>query len=158
MKRRQPSGCVVFEVIKMSALETNEIQGIILRGYGAFPVASFVLLHVNDSAKTKLWLNDLLGKIAFGINTDANAVCNLAFTYEGLRALGLKDRNLRTFSPEFREGMFTPHRQRVLGDEGESDPHNWRWGGPANQAVHILLSLYAADHSALEAYRPDQET
>lgn len=142
----------------MTTLETNEIQGIILRGYGAFPVANFVLLHVNDSAKAKLWLNELIGKIAFGINTNANAVCNIAFTYEGLQALGLNDLNLRTFSPELREGMFTPHRQRVLGDEGESDPRTWRWGGPTNQAVHILLSLYAVDDNVLAAYQADHET
>src|SRR4029077_4134543 len=80
-----------------------------------------------------------------------NPVFNLAFTCAGLRALGLRESNLAGFSNEFREGIVTPHRQRLLGDFGPSDPTNWRWGGPKNQPLHAMLLLYAPDEPAMES-------
>ena len=72
-------------------------------------------------------------------------------TYPGLVALGLPDAIASQFAHEFREGMTTEHRQRVLGDFGADAPANWRWGGEANSPIHALLMLYAADESGLEA-------
>lgn len=134
----------------MATLEIAEIQGIILRGYGNLPEARFTLLKIVDSARAKEWLRGLTTRVAFGIHQEANPLCNIAFTFDGLRALGINEKNLATFSPEFREGMVTPHRQRVLGDFDKSDPVNWKWGGPKNDAVHILLALYAGDKAELE--------
>jgi Dyp-type peroxidase family len=135
----------------MPMLEIDEIQGIILRGYGNLPEARFALLRIVDSARAKEWLSLLAAKIAFGIHQGSNPLCNIAFTFEGLRALGLKEQNLATFSPEFGEGMVTRHRQRILGDFDKSDPARWKWGGPNNDVFHILLAIYAVDKSELES-------
>ena len=47
----------------------------------------------------------------------------------------------------------TEHRQRILGDSGESSPSEWRWGGPGNPEPHVLLMLYAGDEGTLSALR-----
>ena len=141
----------------MRVLEIEQIQGIILRGYGKLPEARFTLLTIVDSARCKQWLSGLATKVAFGINQDSRPLCNIAFTFNGLRALGLKEQNLNTFSPEFREGMVTPHRQRILGDFDNSDPSHWKWGGPNNPPLHVLLSLYAEDKKQLEEVYAEHE-
>src|SRR6185295_2161883 len=141
----------------MRVLETEEIQGIILRGYGKLPEARFALLTIVDSARCKQWLSGLAKEVAFGIDVDSKPLCNIAFTFNGLRALGLKEQNLNTFSPEFREGMVTPHRQRILGDFDNSDPSRWKWGGPNNPPLHVVLSLYAEDKKQLEALYSEHE-
>ncbi len=46
--------------------------------------------------------------------------------------------------------MAAPARSRVLGDVDESAPEAWAWGGPATDAVDMLLLLYAKDAGALE--------
>ena len=53
--------------------------------------------------------------------------------------------NLDNFTREFREGMTTEHRQRLLGDFDSSAPGKWRWGGPNNDEVHILLMVFGAN-------------
>ena len=44
----------------------------------------------------------------------------VAFTYQGLRALGVDERSLTTFPEEFQEGMAA--RAEVLGDTGKNIP------------------------------------
>lgn len=57
-----------------------------------------------------------------------------------------------SFSTEFKEGMVTENRQRILGDIGTNAPDNWRWGGTGNHQpeTHILLMLYAQDDASLD--------
>src|SRR5436305_14543390 len=109
----------------MAGVELSDIQGIVLRGYGAFDVSRFALLRVTDPAAARGWL----GAVGPAVQSSADVpersstaapVFNLAFTGPGLRALGLRDANLAGFSNEFREGMVTPPRQRLLGDFGPS--------------------------------------
>ena len=47
----------------------------------------------------------------------------VAFTYQGLRALGVPPTSLDSFAPEFRQGMAA--RAAHLGDVGESSPAAW---------------------------------
>jgi Dyp-type peroxidase family len=142
----------------MATIELSDIQGIVLHGYGAYDVSRFVLLRVTDAAAARGWLRSVAESVSTAdavappTSGAAAPVFNLAFTAAGLRALGLAEANLSGFSHEFREGMVTPHRQRLLGDFGESDPQRWRWGGPNNEPVHVMLLLYAPDESSMEAF------
>ena len=71
---------------------------------------------------------------------------NLAFSYEGLRALGVPDASLAGFPAEFRDGMAS--RAELLGDVGESAPEHWEdcfRGGDA----HVLVMISAKDPAAL---------
>jgi hypothetical protein len=51
-----------------------------------------------------------------------NAWVSVAFTYEGLKALGVPQDSLDSFAPEFRHGMAA--RAAELGDVGDSSPEN----------------------------------
>ena len=47
----------------------------------------------------------------------------VAFTYHGLKQLGVPQESLDSFAPEFQQGMAA--RAADLGDVGESAPENW---------------------------------
>ena len=66
----------------------------------------------------------------------------LAFTWNGLRALGVSEDALATFPDEFREGMVA--RADILGDTGAIIPDNWV-GGLAGDDLHAIAILFARD-------------
>ena len=71
----------------------------------------------------------------------------LAFTWNGLRALGVPEDALATFPDEFREGMAA--RADILGDTGDRAPEHWV-GGLAGDDLHAIAILFARDD---EEYR-----
>lgn len=130
-------------------LEFEDIQGIIIRGYGRMDDARYVMLQIEAADLARKWLKTMLPDISDSINvSDKDHYLNIAFTYRGLLALGLSQEASASFAYEFQEGMCTPHRQRVLGDHGISDPGNWTWGGPENETIHMVLLLYGKDSAA----------
>ncbi len=64
----------------------------------------------------------------------------LAFTWNGLRALGVPEESLATFPDEFREGMAA--RADILGDTGARAPEHWV-GGLAGDDVHAIAILFS---------------
>jgi Dyp-type peroxidase family len=132
-------------------LELNDIQGIIIRGYSKLRAAHFLLLSVKDSAGAKQWLSLIQKDITPGDRSPEDSATHIAFTFEGLKALGLQPNTLNSFPLEFEDGMTTPHKQFFLGDFAQSAPERWDWGGPHTPAVHILLMLYAKDAGLLDA-------
>ena len=131
----------------MYTLDLNDIQGIIIRGYSNLEVAAFLLLGIQNPAAAKQWLSKL--QVQNGQEKPSDTSLNIAFTYKGLKALGIDDSTLKTFPTEFQEGMTADHRRRFLGDSGESAPEKWDWGGPKTADVHILLMLYATNDEKL---------
>ena len=79
-----------------------------------------------------------------------DAWLTVAFTYQGLRVLGVPQESLDSFAPEFRQGMAA--RAAELGDIGESDPVHWEQplGSPD---VHIALAFLAQDRERLDQVR-----
>lgn len=140
----------------MTALEREDLQGLLVRGYGKHPVARFVLLRVEDAAAARRWLASSLRQISAGDEMPTGPVLNVAFTGEGLEAFGLAPEIRSGFAPAFREGMTTEHRRRILGDRGASSPNTWRWGGPQNEPVHVMLLIYAVDEEALRPFLEEQ--
>jgi Dyp-type peroxidase family len=140
----------------MEALEKPDIQGFVLKGYGTMRYTRYAILRVGDAAGAKAWLAGISLEVADGHYHARRTSLNIAFSHPGLVALGLRDTTLRQFSREFREGLTEPHRQRLLGDEGEDSPANWRWGGLSGDAraenVHILLMVFAATEALLADY------
>jgi len=137
-------------------LELEEIQGLILSGYGERPVARYALFEIIDRARAKLWLRELLPELQFSEYRRSRRnqppflkpVCvNIAFTHAGFVELGVPAITLAGFSPPFQEGMHEPSRARRLGDDGESSPLRWRWGGPA-QPLHGVLAVFAGSEDA----------
>ncbi len=136
----------------MQQLELQDIQGLVIRGYGNLSAASFMLLQIVDRDRAKIWLKGLTERITPGSLRPKTESLNLAFSYPGLVALGIDERVLDGFSEDFQAGMVTPHKQRALGDIGGSAPENWAWGSSQSgaEAIHLLLMLYALDNDQLE--------
>ncbi len=133
----------------MEAPTLNNVQGLIARGYKNLPAACYLLLEITQTDKAKAWLQQLVVQSA--ANKPDQSCMNLALTYEGCKQLRLSPQLLAQFSREFQEGMSgTPHRQRILGDHGDSAPEQWQWGGPYKTRVHLLLMLFAANNTVLK--------
>lgn len=124
-------------------VETDDMQGLLARAYGHLPHARYLLCAVVDGAKARAWLGRLVDGISTAGKRDDGCAAQVAFTAAGLAALGVPDDALATLPRPLLEGIATSHRSRILGDVGASDPVMWRWGGPENPAVHVLLVLYA---------------
>lgn len=134
----------------MATLELEDIQAIIATGYTQSPAACFGLLAVEDPAAARQWLKGIAGEITPATKKDSPLALNISCTHAGLRKLGLDEKALEGFLVEYQEGMTADHRQRVLGDTGQSDPANWKWGGPGKE-VDVMLMVYAPDAQTLES-------
>jgi Dyp-type peroxidase family len=141
----------------MDTLELEDIQGYIIRGYANMNYSKYCFLRVTDSIKAKKWLNDIVDDLTISTHIINKADLpstnlNIAFTATGLIALGLVSENVTAFSREFREGMLTEHRRRMLGDVGASKAEDWVWGGPNTDQVHICLLVFGKDKETCENY------
>lgn len=133
----------------MATIEVEDIQGIVLQGYGHLKASQFALLEIVDPSAARSWLKEIAAEVAVGEQEPASHAVNLAFTYEGLQRLSIDGQVLAEFAPEFREGMTHERRRRFLGDDRKGHtPEEWRWGGPGDP-IHVLLLLYAPDPPAL---------
>jgi Dyp-type peroxidase family len=149
-KRRRPSGD--------PGLELDDIQGNVLRPYG-FRHATFVFVRVHDAGAARAWLGGLVDRVTTSapwIDGKPETALNIRFTHAGLRALGLPEEALESFSDAFREGMAA--RAGLLGDTGANTPAEWEQGLGTGEA-HVLLRVDANDPDtvAREAERLEQE-
>lgn len=135
----------------MFELERKDVQGLVVSSYKHLPCAAFLLLKVNSPAGGRKWLSLHTREITTSENKHLHFSTNLAFTWTGLKNLGLSDKALNTFSRPFQEGMATEHRKRILGDQEENDPAAWKWGSREENQVDALLLIYAKDDGVLRA-------
>ena len=129
-------------------LDFADIQGNILRGYRS-PVARYVFLRFDDPACGRRAVEAITDEITTAVEWDGGmpeSTVNLAFTFEGLGALGLNPDTLEGFPADFRQGMLV--RARMLGDVGESDPARWEPLWRSNE-VHAFVMIGARDPDAL---------
>ena len=131
------------------ALNLEDIQGIIIRGYGDLTAACYVLLEISNPDAARTWLGSIAGAITNGQARPEDNALNIAFTSTGLTKLGLGPEILAMFSNEYIDGMVTPHRSRILGDFEESAPERWIWGGPTTRPIDIVLMIFAKDDQKL---------
>jgi Dyp-type peroxidase family len=150
----------------------------IVSGFGDLPWAEALFLCTERRGGA--WLAALDGAASI---TNANAeerteqAAAIAFTWTGLKQLGLDDDALATFSTPFQEGMHEENRLRRLGDKVDGKwqptviPDGPRWSGntpaspgngarvvnPTRLTVHALLLLYGSAADAVRA-RGDQLT
>jgi Dyp-type peroxidase family len=131
-------------------IEKEDVQGIITKGYSELPACTFLLLVIKDPSAARLWLKNITPAVTHSNIKHPQAALNIAFTFEGLKVLGLSKDSLDSFPLELEDGMTTPHKQLFLGDFDESAPASWEWGGNQNESIHILVMLYAATDSELQ--------
>jgi Dyp-type peroxidase family len=127
-------------------LEFDDIQHMVLTRVPAL-TGRYEFLSFRQSAQGRTWLSGILDKVASAaevaasMETDKRWV-SVAFTWPGLRALGVDDASLATFPEEFRQGMVA--RAEVLGDTGANHPDHWV-GGLARPDLHAIVILFARD-------------
>lgn len=142
--------------MQLSNVDFADIQGLVRFGHGHLKEASFLLLKVANADAARAWLavapvtNAVDHKATDTSRLTAPAKAGLpdralqvAFSYQGLRALGASPQVLNGFASEFTAGMVGASRSRRLGDVGRNDPHGWEWGGAGN-VPDVLVLLYAA--------------
>ncbi len=141
----------------MTALELSEIQAYLLSDYKEMGYSKYYLMQVKDAAATKSFLAAIAHGITHAEATITNTCLNIGFTSNGLKQLGYNETNMHSFSREFREGMVTAHRQRLLGNFESSDPSNWQWGGPANDRIDLILMVFGKDEATAESFYSELE-
>lgn len=153
-----------------TTLSLENIQGNILGGFNKDFQASLFLQFTNDRSG-RAWIKeisqDLSGSSSAQViefNTQFSALkaqgvqnpeeviaavwVNLALSYQGLKALKLRESDLKKFPKSFRDGM--AKRSEDNGDVGPSDPRKWIEPFNHPETVHAVL-IIAADHpEALE--------
>lgn len=140
------------------AIEVDDVQGLVFRGYGGLRFASYPLLRIEDPAGAREFLRWLEPRITHGRQQEREVAVQVAFTCEGLARLGLPEPTLAGFSREFKEGMTTDHRRRLLGDEGDSDPKYWAWGADPKSSIHLVLMLFASSADRLSQLQSEIDT
>ncbi len=137
-----------------------DVQGFITSGYGHLTFAAYLFLQIHDAVHGSRWLGTLVPEITSsspwptlpsGEKLKPSVAVNIAFTSDGLEALGVPSQVRCTFPVEFQEGIAREHRSRVLGDTEESDPANWDFGGTALPQIHAIVVIHAVSVAALEA-------
>ena len=133
-------------------LEFDDIQHILLTRVPAL-TGRYEFLSFRNAAGGRAWLSALLPKVQSAAEVRAstetdNRWVSVAFSWNGLRALGLDEGSLATFPQEFRQGMVA--RAEMLGDTGRNHPDNWV-GGLARSDLHAIVILFA--HDAAERSR-----
>jgi hypothetical protein len=131
-----------------TALELDDIQFGMLHQRPASYVGTYLLLRIDNREAGRKLVQRLLPVIESARSSSdpaQNAWVSVAFTYQGLKALGVPQDSLDSFAPEFRQGMGA--RAAELGDVGLSGPENWEkpLGSPE---VHVTLSVLSPDAAA----------
>jgi Dyp-type peroxidase family len=126
-------------------LELDDIQHILLTRTPAL-TGRYQFMAFDHAAGAREWLTGLLGTVQSAADAQASMDSSkrwvtLAFTWTGLRAMGVPDDALATFPAEFCEGMAA--RADILGDTGANAPAHWV-GGLADD-VHAIAILFARD-------------
>ena len=137
-----------------------EIQGFVTSGYGHLSSAAYLFLQFQDAGRARLWLRRLGPAITSarawpiapnGEKIKPTLALNIAFSADGLAAIGLPRKVLNTFPLEFQEGIADHNRSRILGDTEESDPVEWELGGPKKPSIHAVLIVHAESDDGLAA-------
>src|SRR5262249_53567148 len=132
-------------------LEFDDIQHLVMARVPAL-TGRYEFLSFHAPMRGRTWLAGILDKVASvpqareSIEREQRWV-SVAFTWQGLRALGADEPSLATFPEEFRQGMAA--RAQVLGDTGRNSPDKWI-GGLASPALHAIAILFARNAAERE--------
>jgi Dyp-type peroxidase family len=130
----------------------SDVQGLVRYGFRRMTQACFLLLRVKNASAARSWLRTAPVTSAVETQPPPTTGLQVAFTCEGLRAVGVSDEIIQGFSPEFLSGMAGEEsRSRRLGDVGASEPSQWLWGSAAAMP-HLLVMLYA-EPGAIETWK-----
>ncbi len=131
-------------------IEVSDIQATVLRPRPSPYRGEYIVLRIDDAAQGREMLRRIIPSVAPAEDWWLPTLpgwLGIAFTFAGLRALGLPQASLDSFPQEFREGMAA--RASILNDVGNNAPANWEYPfGTAD--MHVALAIYAKDDASLE--------
>ena len=151
-------------------LDLADIQGGILRDYGGnYPKGRYVFIEFRRAqdgdapekvreiqAQARGLIHALRARVTSALRWESKALyyqgpveaakppvtINVAFTFHGLRALGLPIRTLQRLPDEFINGMI--QRASVLGDVGRNAPERWdRAWKRGGSEIHLAVMMRA---------------
>lgn len=141
----------VMPVANVRTLEVSDIQATVLRPRPSPYKGEYVILRVDDAAQGREMLRRLVPHVAPADDWWVPTLpgwLGIAFTYQGLKALGVPQASLDSFPKEFREGMAA--RASILNDVGDNAPANWEY--PFGSVdMHVALAIYSKDDPSLDA-------
>src|SRR5262245_59729007 len=127
-------------------LELDDIQHFLLTRPRA-AAARYGFLCFRQPDQGRAWLSGIIDRVGRGRALDSGGPLDsrwvtVAFTWNGLRALGVGDPALATCPEDLRQGMAA--RATSLGDTGANHPNHWL-GGLASADLHAIVILFARD-------------
>jgi deferrochelatase/peroxidase EfeB len=138
-------------------LETDDIQHFLVSRTPAL-AARYEFLAFPQPRNGQGWLATILEKVgsanAVSEGTSHSRWVTVAYTWNGLRAMGVDEDALATFPEEFRVGM--AGRSGVLGATGKNAPQNWV-GSLASSDLHAIVILFARDVAERERCRQEHQ-
>src|SRR4051794_41947952 len=108
-------------------LELEDIQHILLTRTPAL-TGQYEFVSFRDPAAGRTWVGALLDKVQSSADVEATVASSdrwvtLAFTWNGLRALGLDEASLASFPEELKQGKVA--RAEMLGVIVANHPDHW---------------------------------
>jgi len=85
--------------------DSEDMQGLLCFGHRQLTDSCFLLLNIVDADPAKQWLKSAPVSSAIKTKTRPATALQIAFSVDGLRALGLKESVIEDFSDEFISGM-----------------------------------------------------
>ena len=134
-----------------TVLELDDIQSGVLRPRPTPYAATYVLFRIDNRSAGRELMHRLRRAVASAGQSgrsSSDTWVSVALSYQGLKALGVPQESLQSFSPEFQQGMAA--RAKSLGDSGESSPEHWE--KPLGSTdVHVVVTAVAPAKDQLEA-------
>jgi Dyp-type peroxidase family len=135
----------------LPGLELDDIQSGVLRPRPVPFTAGYIILRIDDrNAGRELMrrLGAVVASAAHPTSPARDTWVSAALSFQGLKALGVPQSSLESFSPQFQQGMAA--RAKILHDVGESSPEHWE--KPLGSAdVHVVLTAVSTDSELLES-------
>src|SRR5215467_10023980 len=135
---------------QIPVVEASDIQATVLRPRPSPYRGEYVILRIGDVEQGRELLRRIHPHVAPADEWWVPSLpgwLGIAFTFEGLKALGVPQASLDSFPIEFREGMAA--RAATLNDVGANAPANWEhpFGTPD---THVALAIYAKSNPDLQ--------
>src|SRR6266404_105780 len=131
-------------------LEVSDIQATVLRPRPSPYKGEYLIVRIDVAGHGREMLRRLIPHVAPAYDwwvPTLPAWLAVAFTFQGLKALGVPQTSLDSFPQEFREGMAA--RASIINDVGNNAPANWEYPFGTSD-MHVALAVYARDEQSLE--------
>jgi len=136
--------------IQVPEVEASDIQATVLRPRPSPYRGEYVILRIDQAEQGREMLRRILPHVSPADEWWLPSLpgwLGIAFTFEGIKALGVPQASLDSFPVEFRQGMAA--RAAILHDFGANAPGNWEYpfGTPD---LHVALATFAKDDQNLQ--------